>query len=351
LPCEQCTESGTYCIAGPLNERLRERFSYDRDYSRPIQQRSRKRTKCVQYREDKTDCSLQGDDEAPPCQEGAAKGVDCALKKVRKDKGKAPMRGDTSSRHLAVKPLQEIAVAPQTAAIPFEQLYKPTLEKGEKIVRTAFIHPIYFSYDVTSDIDPFKPCHFCEGGEGFGAVGSEFLIDVKVKYIDGGIRYKELSRVKTKDEDNHTRICFSCTNSRFRIYCCVGHDVRTLPGCDESVGPDDTEVVASQVRLFAKDISEADKWCSVCPAPAFYECCTTQETNITGDPIDPTSTEAEGCGLLLCYRCGLGLRDEFQGDLQRMLKEVDMARYDPLGLRADAEFLMEDGLLERNMLT
>jgi len=352
MPCEQCTETKAYCIAGPLDERIRERFSYDKDYSNSSQKPARKRTKCVQCRADNTDCSLRDDDEALPCKECAAKGLDCALKKTRKEKGKAPIRGDTPTQDLAVKPVPETAIASVEPKTSFERFYKPTLERGEKMIRTAFIHPVYFNYDITSDIDPFKPCHFCIGGERFGAGGFNLPVEVKVKYIDNGIRYKELSRAKPKDGDSHTRICYNCTNARFRIYCCCGHGVHTLPGCDEAHGPDLEAEWAAQLRFYQGDDDgcKVEKWCSVCPTLAFYECCTLQETNVTGDPIDATSPEAEGCGLLLCYRCGVGLRDEFQGDLQRMLREVDMARYSPLGFRADAEFLMEDGLLERNML-
>ena len=97
----------------------------------------------------------------------------------------------------------------------------------------------------------------------------------------------------------------------------------------------------------------SDKWCALCPSLALYQCCTPQETDKWGEPVDPLSDESEGCGLVLCEDCAVAL-GEVDGNLETVISLIENCDQSEeiwtMGTRADAEFLKPDGLLIRNVM-
>jgi hypothetical protein len=84
-------------------------------------------------------------------------------------------------------------------------------------------------------------------------------------------------------------------------------------------------------------------WCSVCVNLATWECVSMQE-DMAGASVKV------GCGLLLCDLCAVEV-EAANGDLQsvvRKLEESDgLDQIRPRGLRADVNFLREDGIMEK----
>jgi hypothetical protein len=91
-------------------------------------------------------------------------------------------------------------------------------------------------------------------------------------------------------------------------------------------------------ELFSGTCKATTKWCSLCPSLAQYQCCTTSDGSF--------------CGLLLCERDMVLLTGVHDGDRQKMLREDDdeASAERSLGLRADRDFLKQDGLLMRYVL-
>lgn len=81
-----------------------------------------------------------------------------------------------------------------------------------------------------------------------------------------------------------------------------------------------------------------ERWCSVCPALAQYECCR-------------SGPYGKGCGLLLCEAC-MVLTAACDGSLDQALKHIPSgpSQQRPVGVRADHEFLRKDGLLVKHVL-
>lgn len=92
---------------------------------------------------------------------------------------------------------------------------------------------------------------------------------------------------------------------------------------------------AALTALFSGKTTGREKWCSLCPALAQYDCCT-------------QGAHGKGCGLLLCEACMVSVVSN-DGSLERTLKELkdEPTPERVLGLRADAELLRKDGLLGR----
>jgi hypothetical protein len=146
---------------------------------------------------------------------------------------------------------------------------------------------------------------------------------------------------------------------RVRIVGCSQHELRPLDGyvprsvqtthgffSSAHMDLDAIDVEAAFDRLMARSLLPTDKWCSLCPSLALYQCCTTQETDMWGEDVDPNSDDAEGCGLLLCEDCAVVLNEEEDLEivLDAMIQDVDGEHWE-LGARADAEFLRKEGLL------
>ncbi|KFY03962.1 hypothetical protein O988_01092 [Pseudogymnoascus sp. VKM F-3808] len=180
---------------------------------------------------------------------------------------------------------------------------------------------------------------------------------------------------KTLDENKYEDPTFICTSSTFarqRILFCDVHSVRAIAGLKHpsEFDYDSTyrKVMRDQAKGWGANTAGEVKWCSVCIAPAFYECCA-PDRYIGG----------LGCGLMLCEVCAEGLCGK--GKLDGLLEEVaeqqahdsylpvkerrsviqkvpldtliDRADQDPFryedGIRADARFLTTRGELNLSM--
>ena len=104
---------------------------------------------------------------------------------------------------------------------------------------------------------------------------------------------------------------------------------------------------------------ELGRWCMLCPSGATFECCTPQKTPQADVGRERALAKGKGkqapcgCGLKLCWACSALLGGMFQGDLGKLLAKFGLrdppAKFYPRGLRADADFLVRDGLLVRQV--
>ncbi|KAK5278927.1 hypothetical protein LTR16_008134 [Cryomyces antarcticus] len=186
---------------------------------------------------------------------------------------------------------------------------KPFSEK--RIIRTSLAHPIAFNHDPPDDGS--APCHFCSGPQ-YGIMGLGFR-DVEVVEPANGKGYEEVCGGHRGEGQEASRICVLCTMQRVRICMCIRHEVRPL----EHVSPENMDFVTAFESLMSGSEETKDTWCSICPSLAFYECCSPQEVDAFGQPLDPTSAEPAGCGLLLCETCATALEEEHDGNLQTLL--------------------------------
>ena len=313
LPCAECASQGFTCIAGPEPSSIRHRICYDKDYSQPDTpvQDDRKFVTCTECRTAKKGCSLKNKFDFPPCESCQANGVACTF---------LPLRN--SSRSSLRRPAS-----------------KKKLLENSHYITTSLNHPIHFLH---SDSDG---CSWCALNIGVIGRGTR---EVLVSPSADGLSYTEISGGNNEDGDNSDHMCIQCTMERCRIVGCTEHEFRPI----EEVDPETIDIDGMLERVIHHvPALPTDKWCGLCPAPALYECCTSQDCDMWGNPLDPRSKEAEGCGLVLCDNCA-----ESYGELASLENVIDAVGNDEareiwvMGLRADAEFLKTDGLLVRNVM-
>jgi hypothetical protein len=175
---------------------------------------------------------------------------------------------------------------------------------------------------------------------------------------------------KAEDYEDPTFVCTSCTFERQRILFCDAHRIRAIAGIkhprDFDYNGAISKIWRDQTHGIGSNTAKDVLWCSVCVAPAFYECCS------------PDRFAGEvGCGLMLCEVCAQGLcggEYRLKGLLDEMTEEQtrnpfmpvqkrrsvfqqltldllidragrDMIRYED-GIRADAGFLTNRGELK-----
>lgn len=333
LPCQQCTDSTLKCIAGPLSGRTRTGPCLDQDISakqRFVPTAQRPFIKCTQCRQVKRWCSLKSKDQEAPCKHCKSAGIDCTFEKLPEKPKK--IRRVSAKRAERLKQIQDLAVtdgAPMT-----------------KVIRTRYAHPITFNY-LPCDENEEEPvtCDWC-ASLGFGILGLE---EVEVEIIDPGAGqgYIEVSGGHTRRGRKPSRMCPDCTIERLQISGCKTHDIRPIEGLD----PDDFDFDAAIERLLSGMQTEAGsityRYCSVCPGPAFLECCKPSTLGTRTDEEDMERYGRVGCGLLLCETCAVLLVEEHDGNLESLVAALEIDG-GPFGLRADVKFLLESGeLLQR----
>lgn len=196
------------------------------------------------------------------------------------------------------------------------------LAVSTKTITTKLCHPLTFNHDLS----PSHPCHFCSIPTypllGLGPASPI----VRIHPLNHS--YTELSSGHHANGQEPTRLCILCTTTRVRQLVCAAHNIEPIPGIRAA----DIDFKAAFGRLVAGDQTEADRWCSVCPAPALYRCY-------------------KPCGLLLCETCAVALDGEHKGRLGAMLERLTEGPTGkrPFGLRADAELLRVDGQLVKFM--
>jgi hypothetical protein len=316
-PCATCASLGFKCVAGPAVGSIRERISYDQDYTvarNPIGE-DRKFVTCTACRQGKKVCSLRRKTDLPPCTSCHEDGTQCTFQPLQR-KSKS-----TSN--------------PGSMALRGNQ----TIPASAQIKRTALNHPIHFLHEKSSE------CTWCTNAIGVCGRG---VREVLVTLSGDGLSYTEISGGWNTNGENPERMCIACTMERCRVLGCIEHKLRPL----DELHIEELDVKAMFDRVATGCPSSNDLWCRLCPSPALYQCCTPQDTDAWGEPVDPYSREAEGCGLMLCENCAAYL-----GELGNLDRGIDAIQSNkgaedtwPLGVRADAELLKRDGLLVRNVL-
>ncbi|KAI7199341.1 hypothetical protein KC316_g3330 [Hortaea werneckii] len=205
-----------------------------------------------------------------------------------------------------------------------------------KRIVSRFSHPIQFNAE---DANGSTPCSFCEHTS-FQIIGLEAKEHDVIEWQDGR-GYNEIGGGHREDGVEPTRVCTACTMRRLLIIMCEKHQMRLIPG----LSPETMDVEGAINSLFSGALRQQDRWCSVCPSLASYECKATSSVDLLGH-------ECQGCGLSLCETCMLNPADRYKGDLQQMLSVLkdEPSHERPLGLRADWNLLKQDGLLMRHVL-
>lgn len=336
--CEQCERVGQRCVAGPVKDFIRPRISYDRDWELdPLPKRRGGKQKeledCLECVGGGRSCSYPAGCHGSPCEECTTRGLPCTIASnasaasASPAQSAAPALSDaievaektSASRELLAlaKPrsIGQVKVQERSAMVE-HQLQKP---KGTtRKIYTSFPHPIIFNCDVGDN--QADSCYFCTEPElpklGFGLIHPEV-----VDWSDGR------SFIEVKGGHTHvnlierTKLCYACTSSRLAIVACYRHNMRRIVSRD--VG---------------QRVSEQVQPCHVCDGNATYECT-------------PHDQDTAGCGLQLCRPCAVILSRDHAGYLGRMLGTLAESQESPTGrtLRADGEFLKEDGHIARYM--
>ncbi|KAI6884660.1 hypothetical protein KC363_g3543 [Hortaea werneckii] len=211
-----------------------------------------------------------------------------------------------------------------------------TTNGATKKIVSRLSHPIQFNAE---DPTGSMPCSFCEHTS-FQVIGLEAKEYDIIEWQDGR-GYDEIGGGHREDGVERTRVCTACTMRRLLIIMCESHKMRLIPG----LSLETMDVEGAIGSLFSGALRQQDRWCSVCPSLASYECEAASSVDLLGH-------ECQGCGLSLCETCMVNLADKHKGDLQHMLTDLKDEPSDerPLGLRADWDLLKQDGLLMRYVL-
>jgi hypothetical protein len=344
-PCRQCTLSGIApCIAGPDLTAMIERKSYERAAIIAKEKENaepRRYVTCTACRTNKSRCSLKKMVNCPPCASCKREGILCTFLAL-------PMKEKRPQTPIKQEGIN--AAAQQVLALDKK------IPANAKIIHTALCHPVAF-------LVLQNTCHWCSNPS-YGILGLGW-VDVTVSPSANGLEYNELYGGHIHEGQERSRICTDCCMSRIAILNCSEHELRPLDGIqthkDTASGElptssdmelDAIEVDAAFDRLLSNSVLPTDRWCHLCPSLALFQCCTPQAESKWGEPLDPMSDEAEGCGLFLCEPCAVTLMDEgtLDGVLERMGEEDEEERWG-LGPRADAEFLSStDNLLMKTVV-
>jgi hypothetical protein len=345
-PCSHCDSMKIHCVAGPSPRTIRERISYDRDYtiSKKSNPRDRQYVTCTACRTDRVSCSLRHKTDDPPCDQCINRGLNCIFEAVRRKKKRDRVIPKGNNKVTAEQNTKDQLFKSQDGNISDSAIW----------IKTSLCHPITFL-----EPDPGN-CHWC-ANPGYGILGLG-VKDVLIQPSESGLEYHEISGGHYQAGQQTSKICIICTMSRVRIVGCPEHELRPLDGYSTSnpntgsllrsdqMDLEDLDVEAAFDRLMDCKLLPSDKWCSLCPSLALYRCCTPQETDMWGEPIDPNSNDAEACGLLLCEECAIALNDDedLEAVIDAIASDVEMDHWG-MGLRADAEFFRKDGLLIRKV--
>ncbi|KAK7569974.1 hypothetical protein IWX91DRAFT_381715 [Phyllosticta citricarpa] len=195
---------------------------------------------------------------------------------------------------------------------------------------TAFAHPIQFSLNRDG-------CNFCKslsyGQYGIGWRKAEVIAWSNQRgftELEGGHRGEGVEAAF---------MCRRCVVERFQIASCNSiafhraNDFQRLWPVSISSAKKEMAMAAQWNRLVNGQPSSSDKWCSICVAPASFECCRSPQP---GRP---------GCALQLCDGCYHELMACGRGGLQQFLKQKLRSEKAMTYARADACFLFRDSIL------
>ncbi|MCJ1384031.1 hypothetical protein MMC17_007146 [Xylographa soralifera] len=317
-PCQDCTKSGYNCVAGPFNGRTRTGPSLDQDFSQFIRTPERPYKSCTECRRSRKSCSLLSHPGYGDCNRCNALGQHCTFEAVVPD-----IKGIVRKQQTEVSKTFDDGIK---ATIP-------KVSSVKKTIKTRLAHPILFNYEASDNGS--DPCHWCED-QIYGILG---LAQVHVEVIDyqDGQGYVEIEGGHTAVGKPPSRMCGMCTCERLRITACTSHDLEQIEDADLDVVDPDT--VMEWMTPGMSD-SAPFEWCSLCPRPAKFACCSPVRVE------DGADKGESGCGLKLCHDCACNLVSEHEGNLTKLI--TAMEEDDNLTIfemRADINFLRSDGHL------
>lgn len=349
--CQECEDTGRRCIAGPNRSVMYQRISLDQP-TKPQEVD----VFCVHCRETRQEwCSLKheiNNKTGRPCHHCERSRVACIVADPEADyplisEAERPQkrRKISEQSHRDPKPFQnkirtsgqqyledKRALQEKRSNPQLQPHLNRTFLPRYNTLTTKLCHPISFNHD-----DPTRilKCHFCSIPS-YGPLG---LGDRTVTIIDNpktGI--EEIKAGHKGGGQETTRICVKHTHDLMKMFLCKPHQLQKI---ELRFRLHDGNFKAAFDRLCSGRMRSTDLWCSVCPSPAEYQCCSQSGQ----------STEKGGCGLLLCHVCHkqMAQHGNVLGDFVESLPvgETDIR---PFGIRADAELLKADGQLGKLML-
>jgi len=431
--CESCEDAGHLCITGPEASRRMDEFLRKlAPRTTFVPNLDSQCVTCSFCSANKISCSIRTKDDEPSCKICDDNNMICTFETIPRParQQKTPSKKSKLETNVKIKSNNSSRPKADTSATYNHQQQPVYSEKSQRKIcaqkvrktgvqtppvpvvkdgkvvqmRTSFCHPIKFNYIPPPLIlsEPgYKPCHFCvvPGGELYGALGLGEK-DVQLIVWDSGFGNEEIAGGWSEEGAETTRMCEDCTFRRLKIVLCEGHEIRPIDGVDER----DFDWKAAYEDLFAgnfykddglgdfgsgfgKPVSENGEgkktmipdrqkpmasWCSICIAPAFYECCARHSIGEIGGVT--SEGHDEGCGLQLCEVCAIGAcngslppsqpsedlssagskRQGNGGGLKALVKLddlIEIASWDkfnyPDGVRADVTLLTSKGELMR----
>ncbi|KAF1929151.1 uncharacterized protein M421DRAFT_100320 [Didymella exigua CBS 183.55] len=344
--CDHCADNDHICEALPPQGYKASRINIEEVIWGP----DRPHVACTACRKDKKRCTLKGKEDKPPCRYCGKNNLGCTffhLPKFVNENGtakKKPSPGTITQE--VMKPRDNIFT---TQILEREPTSEMEMEDGEgnkgmlTKITTSFAHPIRFQAPL---------CNFCEIPI-FGMIGY-FEREVHVIRWHNGLGYAEVGGGRCSDT-GPTMMCRECTNHRVQIVACAGHEFEQQ--VDAAVDHDVLADGLNEVEPGGADVQyQLQRWCSLCFSPASYGCCKVQ-LDITGQE----EMEVTGCHLRLCFACEHSLREDYGGDFDQMVTQMDskpkISEADEIlereirgKPRADVGFLQVNGLLMRTVM-
>ncbi|GAB7346100.1 hypothetical protein MBLNU457_4857t1 [Dothideomycetes sp. NU457] len=366
-PCRPCQSAGVKCVAGPVENGIRLRVSYDRDWKEYPAPKPKPKVllpqACRRCETAGKDCSLLSELDNPHgCIICEMDGVQCELatslqaregahrrdkSETRSHKGKKRERS-SKRRDSAVHDIDSSKkrhhehmdnIEPTTFSNPSKKKKLtsktlPLLPRGVKIRRivTKLCHPITFGGESN---DPKKPCSFCTTASyAIFGLGEKH---VSVRDSGPGKPFTEISGGHAEAGHPHTHICGDCTMSRFKIASCE-HDLEPFRAAESAA----MNINDAFSRMVENQADGSDIWCSLCPTLATHRCKTVG------------AMSGKGCGLVLCETCMVEMAGLYDCNLVEMLRDAkdEITDNRPFGYRADVEIMKpDDGALARYIET
>lgn len=204
-------------------------------------------------------------------------------------------------------------------------------------ITTRWSHPINFKQEMA--------CRFCKDVR-YGCFGEAARhVTVITNPSSDREQFIEVASRDGKPAPAPTNMCANCALERLYIIDCPSHVYeRYMPLGDQEV------YHAALMNLGGDDMPKPSfEICSLCPLPGRIKCCTVQTHDKLRNKLNDSTTR--GCGLHLCATCWrmmLRLGNKLNArKIERYLEREDQNRMFARELRADAEFLFSDSLLQK----
>lgn len=362
--CDLCFESGLVCVPLPPEGYRAKRINID-DL---MYGEDRPYAACTVCRQEKKRCSLKKKTDNPPCKYCKKHRIGCTFFDLPKldlakktttaasgrrplgpTEGKAPEVAMPSSSYFTAEDLADMEMREEETS---SRESTPEIEMEDKAgntglltkIMTSFAHPIKFNVPLGAISD----CNFCEMPM-FGIVG-HFEREVHVIRWYDGRGYTEVGGGHC-EYNSPSQMCGLCTITRLQIIVCGDHQLE--PAFDSDNVPDFNTVTDDLISAEPGSddmVYQLKRWCSMCFSVAKFGCARVQPS-VCGEEEETVV----GCGLRLCDRCAVRLKDEFEGNIELLAEHMDPSpkisiedeESDDLeGMaRADVGFLKKDGLL------